>query len=529
MKRNKLLFGAALLFLAGHLWAQKPAEGRITFQTKKAIEGTIKLACHAQGEVSIDGLEAKGGNQYIVKNSQVTLTGAITGLDVSYADVTEIDLSQCPLLDSLLCKGNKLTQLDFSHNPKLQYVNCVFNTLKTINFSGCSDLRWVECNMNQLSELNLSEAPELEYVSCYLNGLKALDVTQNKKLKQLLCQFNKIEDIDIRQNKELEAFTISNNLLQGLDFSQNSKLNKIWAENNNLSSLTYGSSYPHLTQLFVRGNQIKELDLTPFPNVLSLLVDRNPLGKLNLSSNKAIEKLTCGSIGISELDLSHLSQLTELDCMGNSLKTLDVSHNPNLQKLYCDGNQLTALNTSACPKLKALICANNQLSNVDLSKNSALTSMQCFSNKIDAEQMKTFVQNLPTRPISAPGELIIIDLKHTDVEKNVCPKSCVKVAVDKYWNVLSCEGDSKECAPYSGSEETSLQTIDSTIWQWVIDQNELYLSGAAPHATATLYDMQGAQIATSQTDEFGRTTLVLPNTLGVYILQCGQKSEKIVL
>ena len=50
---------------------------------------------------------------------------ALTSLDCSYQDLTELDLSRNTGLTSVLCYGNQLTELDLSANTQLIELDCM--------------------------------------------------------------------------------------------------------------------------------------------------------------------------------------------------------------------------------------------------------------------------------------------------------------------------------------------------------------------------------------------------------------------
>lgn len=85
------------------------------------------------------------------------------------AELADLDISECPNVIGVECKGLGLKTLTLGDKPKM-------NSL--------------DCSANQLSDLNLSLCPELISLSCTGNKLTALDLSKNKKLNAVDCHDN---------------------------------------------------------------------------------------------------------------------------------------------------------------------------------------------------------------------------------------------------------------------------------------------------------------------------------------------------
>ena len=91
---------------------------------------------------------------------------ALTSLDCSYQDLTELDLSRNTGLTSVRCNGNQLTELDLSANTQLIEL---------------------DCSRNEITHLDVSSNRNLEKLSCYHNRLTSLDLSRNNKLTYTHC------------------------------------------------------------------------------------------------------------------------------------------------------------------------------------------------------------------------------------------------------------------------------------------------------------------------------------------------------
>ena len=60
----------------------------------------------------------------------------LTNLNVSNNQLTSLDLSNCPYVDTFFCSGNQLSQLDLSTIPLLTNLDCSNNQISNLSFSG---------------------------------------------------------------------------------------------------------------------------------------------------------------------------------------------------------------------------------------------------------------------------------------------------------------------------------------------------------------------------------------------------------
>ncbi len=94
-----------------------------------------------------------------------------------------LNVTNCHLLQTLICCHNHLTELDLSTNYSLRKLNCRFNDLTYLNISNCLCLSYLECWWNELTSLNISNNTELDTLVCGANDfVTALDISQNTDL-----------------------------------------------------------------------------------------------------------------------------------------------------------------------------------------------------------------------------------------------------------------------------------------------------------------------------------------------------------
>ena len=116
-------------------------------------------------------------------------------LDVTFNQLTEIDLSQNTELIELYCNGNQLTSLDVSHNLDLAYLWCEWNQLTELDLSENKHLTVLLTKGNLLT--SLSRLVRMTYLTwiAHLIKIAELDLTQNEQL-HVDCQFNSLACIN---------------------------------------------------------------------------------------------------------------------------------------------------------------------------------------------------------------------------------------------------------------------------------------------------------------------------------------------
>ncbi|MDO4549257.1 MAG: hypothetical protein Q4D04_14290, partial [Clostridia bacterium] len=303
-------------------------------------------------------------------------------------------------LKELSCWGSDLTELDVTANTALVELFLEeSNSLVSLKVSNPA-LERIEIGNCDLTELDVSNCPVLKYLSFYNNNLTTLDVSDNTALTYLDCGGNNLSVLDVEKNTSLEYLNCSWNALGTLDVSANAKLTDLRCSGINLTSLDV-SNNAALESLYCSSNKLASLNLSLNTELTSLYCGDNPLSSLNLSQNTKLAYLECYKNGLSSLDLSNNLLLEELYCNNNQLTKLDVSKNSRLiylecgnnqvetlalndatTHLWCDNNRLTSLDASMIQNLRRFVCSENQLTALDLSKNTKIEYMDCDNQQV---------------------------------------------------------------------------------------------------------------------------------------------------
>ena len=123
-----------------------------------------------------------------------------------------------------------------------------------------TNLNSIDLSYNNISKIDVKALTELNEILMYYNKLGEIDVTNNLKIKTLSLYNNEIEKLDLSKNTELTYLSISNNNISNLDISKNTKLNYLSLAGNNLNAIDL-SQNSELTTLYLFNNHFMNLNL----------------------------------------------------------------------------------------------------------------------------------------------------------------------------------------------------------------------------------------------------------------------------
>ena len=274
----------------------------IVLTTTKGTSLTFSLCAATQGtEVSVDwgdGME----QVYKVSDKETFIDGMATGEKVIIkGEVVAADFASYPGVGEGW--DNQLTGIDVSHCPQLQSLSTYMNPIQTLDVSACPDLIYLDCAYSELSELNIHSNSELMKLRCYGNNLKSLDVKNCKALTYLDAKVNQLSTLDLTQNV----------LLTNVDLQSN-QLTEI-----NVKGLTA------LETLYLNNNQLKSIDVTKNEKLIALAVSNNALTQLDLVENSHLLTLQCADNQLQGLDLSAQKLIYYVNCEGNKFSACDLN------------------------------------------------------------------------------------------------------------------------------------------------------------------------------------------------------------
>ncbi|MBS1535103.1 MAG: T9SS type A sorting domain-containing protein [Bacteroidetes bacterium] len=235
---------------------------------------------------------------YISDATGLEMFTNLTQLNISYTNLSTLNISSLTQLVSLSCTHSELTSANLSQLPNLKilylgYNN--FNLLSDINLQGTTQLEtfWVNsCNIsgdldltgfsnlkfvnfqgNSISNINVSGLLSLQQLDMGYNNLTSIDLTSNPNFKYLGAAYNLLTSLDISHNPLLTHLYVNNNQLTTLDLSQNTVFFYLNVKNNNLNSL------------FIKNGHNDTIELNNNPNLVYICADDSELSNMMLYYN----------------------------------------------------------------------------------------------------------------------------------------------------------------------------------------------------------------------------------------------------
>ena len=410
--------------------------------TPNEIASITELDVSGKGISSLDGIEH---------------FTALSILDCTNNNLTELDLTKCATLTNLSCSSNKLTKLNVNGLQKLAHLNCQNNLLETINMSdcplletpmvgknsslitvtaknctnmatlsiedsslstldvsGCTSMISLFCRNNQLTSLNIDGCASLKELYCYNNLLPELDVSCVPTLVELVAFDNLLETVTLTGCSNLKVlYTNGNNVLASLDISDCPKLCEIVKEKY-FSSIPDGAvlyskndnwqlMYDEGTELIMpvpspspAGIAITE---TNFPDEIFRTYITNNFDKYDESGNEVV-----ANGYLSDYEIGRVSSINlygDFDWNSNTFSGLGITSLEgidfftSLVILQCGYNQLGSLDVSGMTQLQYLDCCHCSLESLNVGGCTSLNSLICYGNSLDTLDISTCSSLLP--------------------------------------------------------------------------------------------------------------------------------------
>ncbi|PZX43894.1 putative secreted protein (Por secretion system target) [Nonlabens dokdonensis] len=265
--------------------------------------------------VMLETLDVSGGQ---FDSLDVTMLSNLKLLSIqSLPNVSTIDLSQNPLLETLIAAFTSLNNIDLSQNILLK--NFSANPADPAN----SQLSNIDLLVNdQLETLRLSGIPmnglflgnkqRLSWLVLNSAQLTSIDVTANLNLRDIEIIDNPLlNSIDLTNSSQLESVTIIDTAISNIDFSNNTLLNYLFATSNRLRTLNLDNN-PALTFIRVNNNQLTQLSINNGNNSLIVPNDPNDPSNQGLwSFNATNNNLAC--ISVSDINYMNTNFLGNID------------------------------------------------------------------------------------------------------------------------------------------------------------------------------------------------------------------------
>ncbi|MDD6098274.1 MAG: hypothetical protein PUB66_06050 [Oscillospiraceae bacterium] len=115
------------------------------------IEAVTEIDCSNKSISSLEGI------RYFTALKKLNCSGNdVRKIDVTFLNLTSLNVSKCTSLINLYCNNNKLTSLDLTDCTHLYELYCYNNKLTSLDLTGCTQLYMLYCYNNNLTSLDLT-------------------------------------------------------------------------------------------------------------------------------------------------------------------------------------------------------------------------------------------------------------------------------------------------------------------------------------------------------------------------------------
>ncbi len=385
-----------------------------------------------------------------LKNLVIKDLKSLEKLDLSWNELTTIELKQLDKLRDLDLSSNNLTDLSFLSGLKnVEVLNLSANHVSIVSpLQKLNNLRELYLSDNQIKEIEpLLKLNNLEELDISENGieelrieggfesLKVLKLTggygdEKKKLRKVsISKLQSLRELDLSDNEivyvELEALpnlrdlNLSSNILSDLSFLSGLQSVEILnLSDNYISDVSSLQKLLKLRELYLSDNQIKEEEieqLRELKNLDKLNISGNGIEKLRIEGGfESLRELTIQGkeehisfmksrkIGLNSLVIKDLKNLEKLDLSRNELTTIELKHLDKLRDLDLSSNNLSDLSfLSGLKSVEILKLRGNQISNLrPLQELNNLRKLYLSDNQIKEIEPLLTLKNLEILDIS---------------------------------------------------------------------------------------------------------------------------------
>lgn len=488
-------------FYPGCDYVPTVSDRKITLTTTRQAGENITLNISASDNISINGVEEAGTSgklTYTLTASTVEIFGDISSFECPDNDIIELSFSDPSLLKYIECQNNKIASLDLTGARALMQLYCQNNSLTTLNLEGCNSLMRVNCYSNQLKGKGMKAFMNSLYNATGEPYLFVIDTKANGESEGNVATTT---DVKIATDKGWEVFDYANGANWGMGVAY---------EGSDPTEPELPEQYFTITRSsmghIIFNVVFSDPDYTPIIEG-GTLSGWNGMGLTINMTEETIKIYGDASIiqalfaNIEAIDITNLPNLTELNVALNDIKALDLSGNPNLSTLSCECNLITTLDLTGCPDIDYI---------------------NCYGNQISGEGMTAMINSLPIRSANAAGQIIVYDPTYS-YEGNVCLKSDVQNAREKYWLTYQLTADGTDAILYEGEDPAGIENV-VTDRDINYDANGEIITLSAPGSIEVYAATGRLVLKADNTTSLSITSL----PAGIYVIISGKHYIKVV-
>ena len=477
------------------------SDSKISLTTSRQPGEKITLNISTTSNITIDGVEEKGESgklTYTLTSSNVEIMGDVTSFECPDNDITALSFSDPSLLTYIECQNNKIESLDLTGARRLVQLYCQNNAISSLNLEGCTSLMRVNCYQNKLKGKEMTNFMNSLYQATNEPYLFVIDTKADGVSEGNIATTT---DVKIATDKDWEVFDYANgaNWGMGVPYEGSEPTEPELPEQ--YFTLTRSSKGHIMFNISFADN-----DYTP-------IIEGGTLSGWNGSG------LT---INMTDETVKVYGDAVSVQALFAMIENIDVTNLPNLTELNVALNDITEIDLTHCPKLSTFSCEGNLITSLDFSNCPVIDFINCYGNQIKGEEMTQMINSLPTRSSDAAGQLIVYDSSYSS-EGNICLKTDVANAREKYWMVYQLTADNPDPVIYEGFDQAGIENVAITAFQIRYDATNCIIS--IPQTdTIEVYNIAGRLVVKSD-DSDHISVATLPS--GIYVVRVGNETLKI--
>lgn len=394
-----------------------------------------------------------------LRSFELRLQGKLNKLYVANCGLTTLNLDKAYALTELDCSRNELTELNLSVCSQLTSLKVFQNHIKAVEMKALVD------------KLNESEGSEKSFYAVNTLGTTPREANECPRSAVQLANDKKWNVFDYKGGEDPVLFpgtpddqipggssllseyvTIATSMASGETLTLEIKAEDPWVDLNgngkkdggerlekgqndiviqDLKTLNvYGTNLETFIAVFAH---ITEANTSNAPHLKRLELNNNGLEQISLSANKHLEIVDLSSNKLKKVLIPSSSVMASLNVAFNELEQVDFLGVPYLKKLWVNHNKLTALKVNSFSRLEELYISENRINMLEMAK------IVAGLNDIS--------------PTSVPKKRFFVVNTASAQEGNHISKSMIKAARDKKWTVF----DFKDMNPnYEGEDDPVL-------------------------------------------------------------------------
>ena len=200
-----------------------------------------------------------------IKLKMIDVSGnkKLESIDVGGSSLRSVDVRKCKRLTSLNCYGEKVTDLKIGKNTKLKNISVYNNkNLTDLDISQCPNLESIYASNTGITEFDTSKYRNLQTLSLSGTAIKTLDVTKCPKLNMLYVADTAIKNLNVTKCYKLSYLDVSNTSIKTLNVTKNKNLWGVAASGNKKLKRLNVTQCPKLNIVDISGSGISYINLT---------------------------------------------------------------------------------------------------------------------------------------------------------------------------------------------------------------------------------------------------------------------------